>query len=301
MNDVNVLKDYKLYLLIEKGYSPNTIEAYIRDLNSLSLYLKTFDQSLISFTKEAIRSYEEMLSKDYNVSSMLRFQASLNSFIRFGIEEDYFESDYTLDFPKLKKGKRLPKFLELTDIEKIFSIIEVDKKFGERDLAILELLYATGMRVSELCSLKMSNILFELDCVRILGKGKKERLIPFGESARQALNNYLNAERIALNNDNSQFVFLNKYGEGLSRQSIWKIIKKYTKKAHINQEVSPHVFRHSFATHLLENGADLRFIQELLGHSNITTTEIYTHLSKENLLKTYHALHPRSQKGKNLR
>lgn len=296
MNTKDILKDYKLYLLIEKGYSPNTIEAYVRDLRFLNDYLYKVDQTLLNFTKDSIRAYELFLSNQYNVASLLRFQASLNSFIQFGIEDGYFESDFTVDFPKLKRGKKLPKVLTVSEIEKIFDAVASDKRFGQRDLAILELLYATGMRVSELCDLKVSNLLAELDCVRILGKGKKERIIPFGMRAKDALNQYLYSERLVLNIENSPYIFLNRFGQSLSRQSIWKVIKKYAKKANIKLEVSPHVFRHSFATHLLENGADLRFIQELLGHSNITTTEIYTHLNKESILETYHSLHPRSQK-----
>lgn len=299
MSNQDAIKDYKLYLLVEKGYSANTIESYIRDLKFFSDYLQKIDKTLLDFSKDDIRAYEYTLSKTYTASSLLRLQASVNSFIRFGIEEGYFDNDFTIDFPKLKKGRKLPKFLSIAEVDKIFAVIDINKKFGERDLALLELLYATGMRVSELCSLKMSDILFELNCVRILGKGKKERIVPFGEAAKDALQSYLLGERKLINLDNSQYVFLNRFGQGLSRQSVWKLIKKYAKKSGLNSEISPHVFRHSFATHLLENGADLRFIQELLGHANITTTEIYTHLTKDNILAVYHALHPRSQEKVN--
>ena len=296
MQAQDILKKYKIYLLVEKGYSANTIESYGRDLKFFQTYLQNCGESLLDFTQESVRTYEHELAKRQEATSTLRFQAALNSYLVFAIEENYFQEDFKIYFPKMKKKKKLPKFLTEKEMAKLLAAPDESTTLGARDKALLELMYATGIRVSEVIKLRLNNVIFELECLRVMGKGNKERLVPFGEVAKEALKDYLNRHRRdLLGQKHKDVVFLNRFGNPISRQGVWKVIKKYVQATNLKEDVSPHVLRHSFATHLLEHGADLRFIQEMLGHSNITTTEIYTHLNQEYLLKSYQAFHPRSQ------
>jgi integrase/recombinase XerD len=223
-------------------------------------------------------------------------------FHEFMMNEGYVKKDITENIISPKIPKRLPKVLSINEIEKILNVIDITKILGIRDRAMLELLYACGLRISELLKLRLSSIFFDEGWIRIFGKGNKERIVPFGNEARKWLKKYINYFRPELKKKNifkaEDFIFLNVRGGPLSRMGVWKIIQQYVKSAGIYKKVSPHTFRHSFATHLLEGGADLRAVQEMLGHSDISTTQIYTHLDRDYLKEIHKTFHPR-ERGEN--
>lgn len=291
------LKDFTLYLTAERGFSKNTIDNYRRDVRYFLTWLESFgDISHERIDKECLREYHIYLRKeDLSQRSIARHDASLNTFFKF-LSSEYKNFEYPTDQAlSVSIPKRLPVALSIDDINQLIERPDLSKASGIRDRAIIEIMYATGLRVTELIELTLDRILFSIQCVRVIGKGNKERLIPFGNKAYEALKNYLETGRPKLQKKNtSNIVFLNNRGTGMSRQAIWKMLKKYGKEVGISAELTPHVLRHSFATHLLDNGADLRVIQELLGHSDISTTQIYTHITQEEMLKKYHQAHPRS-------
>jgi len=284
------------YLSVERALAKNTILAYRADLN---LYLDFLEKRSIQILSKAAKNdiVEFMLSqKEQGVSptSIARRLAAIRMFHRFLARERVLKSDPTtlIDSPKL--WKKVPDTLSLNEVEALISQPDVRQMQGLRDKAILETLYATGMRVSELSNLKSNNVNLDIGFLRCIGKGNKERVIPLGKKAIHSINRYLESSRAHfLKQKKSDLLFISRSGSGLSRQSVWKLIKRYAKEAKIKKTIKVHTLRHSFATHLLERGADLRSVQEMLGHSNISTTQIYTHIDKERLKTIHKMFHPR--------
>ncbi|MCX5703341.1 MAG: site-specific tyrosine recombinase XerD [Candidatus Omnitrophica bacterium] len=284
------------YLSVERGLSHNTLVAYRDDLNRYTDFLKgRHIDTLFKIAKNDITDF--MLSqKDRGVSvnSIARRLAAIRMFHRFLTRERLSKSDPSnlIDSPKL--WKKIPDTLSLNEVNTLLSQPNIRDKQGLRDKAILETLYATGMRVSEAVNLKQDNVNLDIGFLRCIGKGNKERVIPIGAKAISSIKRYLEISRPQLlKKEPSQLLFLNRFGRRISRQSLWKMIKKYAKGARIKKSIGPHILRHSFATHLLERGADLRAVQEMLGHSNISTTQIYTHINKERLKTIHRMFHPR--------
>jgi len=293
------IDDYIIFLTVEKGASGNTIEAYSNDVRKFAQYLE--DAGIRRWAQvdtATVRGYLAwMQNESLTNTTRARNVAALKSFFRFLYMEKYTEHNLgeLLDTPR--KEKVLPKYLTIEEVERLMDAPDVTTPHGCRDKAMLELLYASGLRVSELITLKLSDISFEMAYVRCFGKGAKERIIPLGRYALAALEQYINHCRPKVDNNwQTDTLFLNKNGKGLSRQGFWKLIKKYGREAGIVTDITPHVLRHSFATHLLSNGADLRAIQEMLGHADIATTQIYTHLLGEQMLDVYKSAHPRAKK-----
>lgn len=294
------LRNYLQYLKLERSLSSNSIEAYERDVLKLIQYLQLSGLSKTSseIIHEDIENFLAYLS-DLGLSaySQARILSGLKSFYKYLLYENKIEKDplELIEAPKL--GRKLPDVLDFPDIEKILNIIDLSSNEGQRNRAMLELMYSSGLRVSEVINLKLSNILPEIGFLKIIGKGNKERLVPVGTDALKYTNIYLQDIRknIIPQRGFENIVFLNNRGKSLSRVMVFLFIKKYTLLAGIKKSVSPHTFRHSFATHLIEGGADLRAIQEMLGHESITTTEIYTHLDREYLRQTILEFHPRSK------
>ena len=289
MNKIDkLIEDFLRYLLIDKGYSKNTIISYKRDLEKFSLYFKNKD--IKDINNSNIRDYIKSL--DLNEKSISRSISCLKSFYKFLIIEKIIKNDPTdgLYMPKVKKS--LPNIMSVEDVTKLLDI-KLDDHFSYRNKAMLELMYATGLRVSELVELKLNDVDFSDDIVRIMGKGSKERIIPMGDFAKTYLEEYIyNHRNLMLKGNNCEYIFLNNHGKKMTRQGFFKIIKKLASDVGISTEISPHTLRHSFASHLLKYGADLRTIQELLGHSDISTTQIYTHVENEELRKNYDEYHP---------
>ena len=284
----NLIEDFLRYLLIDKGYSKNTISSYKIDLERFNEYFK--NKSINEIDNSDLKKYIKSL--DLNEKSISRTISSLKSFYKFLIIEKIVKNNPTdgLYMPKVKKS--LPNIMSVEDVIKLLDI-KLDDHFSYRNKAMLELMYATGLRVSELVELKLNDIDFSDDIIRIMGKGSKERIIPIGDIALEYLKEYINNHRsLMLKGINNDYVFLNNHGKKMTRQGFFKIIKKIAKDVGINSEISPHTLRHSFASHLLKYGADLRTIQELLGHSDISTTQVYTHIANEELRKNYDEYHP---------
>ena len=287
----DLIVEFLRYLLIDKGYSENTIESYKRDLDKFLEYNK--NTSIDNISNEDLKKYIKYLNdNNLNEKSIARNISSLKSFYKFLVISKYISSNTSdsLYLPKIKKS--LPS--TLTE-EEVFSLLDIEliDNFSYRNKAMLELLYASGLRVSELINLKLQDIDFSQDIIRTFGKGSKERIIPIGDYAKEYLEKYIYEYRGSmLKKENSEYIFLNNHGKQMTRQGFFKIIKKIAKEKGINKELSPHTLRHSFASHLLKYGADLRTIQELLGHSDISTTQIYTHITNEELKQNYQEFHP---------
>jgi len=293
----SLVNEFVDYLAVEKRLSPNTLEAYQRDLISFVSYLGcTSNRSLGEMGPEDILSYLSSLrERGLSNSSIARHLVTLRQFYHFLITEKSEERDPTanIEFPTL--WKKLPHVLNYQEVEALLNQPDRRTPLGIRDAAMLELLYATGIRVSELISLTLRDINLEAGYLISYGKGGKERIIPMGEYAIQRLQDYLDGVRTRyFRGSRSAVLFLNRSGKKLTRQGLWKIIKKYARAAGIKKEITPHTLRHSFATHLLAGGADLRSVQKMLGHADISTTQIYTHLTKEKLRELYDKYHPRS-------
>lgn len=288
---------FKSYLKIERSLSDNSILAYIRDVKKFADYAINLELSELKIERKDISNFLVLLKKS-NISarSQARIISGIKAFYKYLILEDYIKYNPTdlVESPKI--GFRLPDTLSLIEIDKLISAIDLSQKHGERNRSILETLYSCGLRVSELINLQLSNINFNENYIKITGKGNKQRLSPISGKALKYLSIYINEVRVHLDikKGNSDFVFLNNRGAKLSRVMIFLIIKKLAEKIGLNKKISPHTFRHSFATHLIEGGADLRAVQEMLGHSSITTTEIYTHLDNDYLRSNIIQFHPRS-------
>jgi len=284
------------YLSVERGLSNNTIVSYHEDLNTYLNFIKKSNiDALSKISKANITNFMfDQKGKGIAVNSIARRLAAIRMFHRFLTRERILKSDPSalIDSPKL--WKRVPETLTLNEVESLIAQPDVRSAQGTRDRAILETFYATGMRVSEAVNLKKDNINLDIGFLRCIGKGNKERVIPLGKKAIASINKYLATSRPKLlKGKESEFLFVSRFGKKISRQSFWKIIKKYAKEARIKKPIKPHSLRHSFATHLLERGADLRSVQEMLGHSNISTTQIYTHINKDRLKNIHKQFHPR--------
>ena len=293
----HALKDYKLYLKIERGLSNNSIINYGLDVEKLKSYLESHDirQSPIQISKETVQQYIYDIAKVVNARTQSRMISGLRSFFNYLIFEDYRVDNplELIESPKI--GRKLPDTLSLDDINRLITAIDLSKAEGERNRAMLETLYSCGLRVSELTNLKISDLFFDEGFIKVTGKGDKQRFVPIVQSAQKYINIYKNEVRnqLAIQKGHEDTLFLNRRGKQLTRAMIFTIIKQLAIKINLNKTISPHTFRHSFATHLLENGADLRTIQLMLGHESITTTEIYVHVDKSHLKNVLYAFHPR--------
>jgi len=283
------------YLSVERGLSKNTILAYRSDLKDYTGFLEAVAKKSVSASsREDIRDFMlHQKDKGLSVNSISRALAALRMFYRFLAREKLIKSDVSsyIDSPKL--WKKIPDVLNLDEVERLIEAPDLNSPQGIRDRAILEVMYATGMRVSEVAGLRVADLNADVGFVRCLGKGKKERIVPLGTKAVVAVARYLEKVRPRLAKSGVQELFLNRSGRKISRVSLWKLIKGYARKARIKKPIRPHILRHSFATHLLERGADLRSVQEMLGHANISTTQIYTHINKDRLRSIHKMYHPR--------
>lgn len=291
------LKEYLVHLKLEKNLSVNTISSYRNDLTAFLSFLK--DKNIIDPSEvnpEHISSFFKLLNElGLSGTSSARYFSSLKGFFLFLIKNKYILKNPIEKISAPKLSKKLPSVLDISEVEKILSQPDISDKFGLRDKAMLELFYACGTRVSELINLKISDLFFSDEIIRVFGKGSKERLIPIGSSAIKWINDYLKLSRPLLmkKSKSENYLFLNSRSSKLSRMGVWKIIDRYVKEAGIEKEVHPHTFRHSFATHLLEGGADLRAVQEMLGHADISTTQIYTHIDRDYIKQVHKQYHPR--------
>lgn len=290
---MNYINKYLDYLKFERKLSKNTILSYKNDLNDLYLY---FNEDIINNNDSEMTKYIYSL-KELNARSLAHHITVINSFYEFLISEEIIQINPCEGIKSPKLPNKLPNYLTEDEVDKLMNI-NLETPYSYRNKAMFELLYATGLRVSELVSLKFNDIDLNNDFVRVIGKGSKERIVPVSDLAIKWLSIYLNQYRpIILKNRDSEYLFISNALKPITRQGFFKIIKQEVKRAGINKDVSPHVLRHSFATHLLNHGADLRVIQELLGHSDISTTQIYTHLVNEKIKKDYEEYHPRSHKN----
>ncbi len=290
----DLLDQFINHLRIERGLADNTVTSYSRDLTRFSQFLAARDLSPLNVTRDQIEPYIKTLGQKLSARSVARNISAIKTFFRFLVSEGKIESSPARLLETPRTLHRLPDVLSQEEVERLLSQPDAVSPRGQRDRAMLESLYATGLRVSELVSLKISNINLEAGYVRTLGKGSKERAIPMGGRALEAIKNYLSGGRLQLAKDrNAPYLFLNPSGRPMSRQGFWKIIKKYGVEAGIKKKISPHSIRHSFATHLLEAGADLRSVQVMLGHEDISTTQIYTHVTGERLKEVHEKYHPR--------
>ena len=292
-----IIGKYKRYLLLEKGLSKNTIEAYLTDLQKLLDYL--YEKQLL-FQEVELTHLEEFLSQLHDVHitarSVARVISGVKSFFRFLLLDDFIKSDPSelLEAPKI--GLKLPVVLSVEEIDALLSCIDVSTAEGTRNYAIIETLYSCGLRISELTNLRFSDVYFDEGFIRVQGKGNKQRLVPISETAIQKIKNYLPYRRqIKIEKGNEDIIFLSSRGKAISRITVFHYIKHYAEAAGLQKKISPHVFRHSFATHLLERGANIRAIQEMLGHEKITTTEIYTHIDRNFLRQEIIEHHPRNR------
>jgi integrase/recombinase XerD len=297
MNWESYIKSYQSYLKIERGLSKNTIENYSFDIERLCVFLAE-NQIVISPLKigeETIQQFIYEVSKQVNPRSQARIISGLKSFFGYLIFEDYRDTSPLELIETPKTGRKLPDTLTLDEIDSLIAAIDLQSKEGERNRAMLETLYGCGLRVSELVSLKISDLFFEEGFIKITGKGNKQRFVPIGNATQKFIELYKDAVRTHLNVKKGfeDILFLNRRGNQLTRAMIFTIIKNLAVKIDLNKNISPHTLRHSFATHLLENGADLRSIQLMLGHESITTTEIYVHLDRRFLTEVINTFHPR--------
>ena len=291
------LKEYLSHLKLERNLSENTVISYKNDITAFISFLSDYKVSDPSdVTTDNIASFFKTL-KNFGLTntSSARYFSSLKGFFLFLQKNNYIVKNPIDKISAPKLSKKLPAVLNVNEIEQILSKPDVNNNLGLRDKAILELLYACGTRVSELTNLKLSDLFLQDEVIRVFGKGSKERLIPIGSSAIKWMEEYIKNSRSFLMkiNKSGNYVFLNSRGTKLSRMGVWKIIDRYVKEADIKKEVHPHTFRHSFATHLLEGGADLRAVQEMLGHADISTTQIYTHIDRDYIKQVHKQFHPR--------
>lgn len=297
MSVTEIVNSYKRYLLLEKGLSNNSIEAYMHDLQKLVDFAEVEKISLKTIKLSDIeRLLASQYDKEISPRSLSRIISGLKSFFRFMVLNEYREDNPTELLESPKVGLKLPVVLSIEDIDKLLSVIDVSTHEGTRNYAIFETLYSCGLRVSELTNLRFQDLYFEEGFIRVEGKGSKQRLVPISDIAIQKINNWLNYRKeITIKKGSEDILFISSRGTAISRITVFYYTKQYAEMAGINKEISPHVFRHSFATHLLERGASIRVIQEMLGHEKITTTEIYTHLDRNFLREEIIEHHPRNK------
>tara|TARA_R110001583_G_scaffold51471_1_gene160668 strand:- start:1103 stop:1999 length:897 start_codon:yes stop_codon:yes gene_type:complete len=297
MNWNNALKDYLTFLKIEKGLAINTIDSYSRDVKKLISYLEENEVKVspISINQDIVQQFIYTVGKQVNARSQARLISGIRNFFDYLIFEDYRKDNPTnlLETPKI--GLKLPDTLSIEDIDLLINAIDLSLSQGERNRTIIETLYSCGLRVSELVNLQLSDLFFEEGFIRVIGKGNKQRFVPINIQTQKYIINYVNEIRVHINTQKGfeDTVFLNRRGKKLTRVMIFTIVKNLAIKIGLKKKISPHTFRHSFATHLLERGADLRAIQQMLGHESITTTEIYMHLDKSFLKQVVNTFHPR--------
>jgi len=288
------IKEFNIYLSIERGLSKNTVEAYIRDVKSVAAFFKK--KPLQIKRKDIISFINDLNEQKKSSRTQARILSSIKSFYNYLIFDDKIEENPSVEIYSPKLEKKFPVILSTEEVDKIITSIDLSLNNGERNRTIIECLYSCGLRVSELINLKISEINFSDEYVKVIGKGNKERITPINNNLITYFKNYIHEIRskIKIDKKNSDYLFLNRRGKKISRVLVFNIVKEACKKAGIKKNISPHTFRHSFATHLVEGGADLRAVQEMLGHSNITTTEIYTHLDTKYLKEEITNFHPRS-------
>ncbi len=295
----NSIEDFVHYIRIEKGLSDNTLLAYQRDLTAYLTFLieQRHINDLSDITREDVVGFMGLMREEgKSARSIARYMASIRSFHHFLLIDQKSTTDPTTQIATPKQAQTLPAILHVDEVDALLATPDKTTALGLRDAAMLELLYATGLRVSELITLKLSDLHLNMGFIQTIGKGHKERIIPLGQTATTVINEYLELSRSQLYREKykNDTLFLNFHGRPMTRQGFWKNLKKMTLQAGIKKEITPHTLRHSFATHLLENGADLRSVQELLGHSDIATTQIYTHVTKSRLADVYQQFHPRA-------
>ena len=298
-SDINI-KNFFDFLRFERHLSGNTIVSYKRDVLIFKNYIHNKNINYIpSINHEEILLFLESLFKTYSESSVSRILSSLRTFYKFLLKENIVSKNPFTEIKNPKGPKNLIEILDESEVKNFLERLPYSTKLEMRDKAMFELLYSSGLRVSELVNLKLNDIDYEENLIRCIGKGNKERIVPIGETAIHYLKTYIKTARFYMQNIKSnrstEFCFLNKNGTKLSRQGFWKILKKYEKEFNLNKRIYPHLFRHSYATHMLERGADLRVVQELLGHSSISTTEIYTNINKKFIKDSYFKYHPRNK------
>lgn len=295
LNQTDLISDQFLnHLRVEKGLAKNSVESYARDLMNFLSFLETKALSPLRASQDDLMDFISHLAGRLSVRSIARNISALKGFYRFLVSEGEIATNPARLLTAPKLPRRLPGVLSRREVERLLTQPDATTSRGDRDRAMLELLYATGLRVSELIQLKIPNVNLEAGFVRTLGKGSKERMVPVGAKALEALKNYLGHGRPGLlKRRSSSYLFLSPRGKAMTRQGFWKIIKRYGLKAGIRKELTPHSLRHSFASHLLECGADLRSVQIMLGHSDISTTQIYTHVTRERLKEIHQKYHPR--------
>lgn len=297
MNWERAIKDFTNYMRLERGMSPNTISSYQRDLKKLRLYIEEDIPNPLMVNLKNLQAFISNLAQEgISAKSQARIISALRTFYKYLLFEDLITVDPTEMLESPKVGRKLPDFLSSGEVEKIIDAVDMSKDEGHRNRAIMETLYGCGLRVSELTNLRISDLFFKQDIIRVTGKGDKERLVPINGMAQKHITIYREEVRVHQTpaKGHEDFVFLNRRGKQLTRAMIFHIVKTLTIAAGIKKSVSPHTFRHSFATHLVEGGADLRAVQEMLGHESITTTEIYTHLDQTYLRETLLQFHPRA-------
>ena len=285
------------FLLLEKGLAENTLHAYRRDIDRYAVLLKGLDIDRLSqITQREVSALLQLLAElGLEATSVARNLTAVRMFHRFLLGEGLMELDPTEHLTPPKSNRKLPQVLNIGEIERILDGPDLDSPLGLRDRSLLETMYGAGLRVSELLDLELPNLMFDLGVLRVFGKGSRERIVPIGTQARQWVTRYLQEVRHRLARPGSdRTCFLNFRGQPLSRMGVWKILRGYVVKAGIGKKVSPHTLRHSFATHLIEGGADLRAVQEMLGHADISTTQIYTHMDREYLMEVHKTYHPRA-------
>jgi len=290
----SLIHDFSEYLRIEKRYSPHTVSGYCHDLGRFSNFAS--DRKVDSLNTSDIREFLILLGEQgLSGASIARCLSSIKSFFKYLCLDKQLDNNPAEILNTPRSYRKLPNVLSSKDIDNLLNCPDKNSFLGLRDKAMLEILYATGLRVSELVNLKVSELDLEVGCIRTMGKGSKERIVPIGSMAKKAVNNYLlNSRTALLKGQNAEEIFVTKRGGCMTRQGFWKLLKRYAIQSNIRASVYPHVLRHAFATHLLERGADLRSVQQMLGHSDISTTQIYTHILRGRLLEIHQQFHPRS-------
>lgn len=289
------LREFLAYASVEKGLSANSIAAYRRDLTRLSEFLSTRDMQVSGADNADLRGFlDGLFEAGLSARSVARYLSSIRNLYRYLVDQGQIVEDPSANLDSPGHWKTLPKFLTLDEVDQLLAAPVPDTPLGSRDLAMLQLLYATGLRVSELVAVRLSDLDSKMGIVRTVGKGDKTRLVPVGRTALDAIESYVEQFRAAiLKEASSEFLFVTSLGSSMSRQAFWKLLRKYGLVAGIDKRITPHVLRHSFATHLLERGADLRSLQLMLGHADISTTQIYTHVLRSRMRKIYDSYHPR--------
>lgn len=294
---LDFLKEYLSTLRVEKNLSDNSLNSYRTDIRKLFSYLNSQDIKDLNDVDYTILTgfFEDQKSMGISSTTAARYSSSFKGFFKFLYENGYIEKNHARNLKTTRTARNLPSVLSFQEIESILGKPKTKTNLGLRDRAILEIMYSSGLRVSELLNLKLSDLFFKDEVIRVFGKGSKQRIVPIGNSAINWVTEYLKMARPLLQKrmKSENYLFLNSRGSKLSRMAVWKIVQKYCKEAEITKEVHPHTFRHSFATHLLEGGADLRAVQEMLGHSDISTTQIYTHIDREYVKQIHKDFHPR--------